>query len=65
MTLPRYSEIGRVNEAVQNEVYFMGAAPYDFTPGAKLGTMTIADLIEKIRYRFGSQAAASIRITVH
>jgi hypothetical protein len=35
------------------------------SPRVKRGTMSIADVIERIRLRFGDHAAGSIKITVH
>ena len=60
----RFSDIHRVNEAVDLLVRFMGTNPYDFRR-VKSGTMTVADVIEQVRRKFGVSAARSIRITVH
>lgn len=43
----------------------MARNPYSLLLRVQDGTMTIGDVIENIRSRFGDRAAESIRITVH
>jgi len=64
MLWPRFSPYHHVNDAVMSEASFMGANPYDWRK-VKAGSMTVADLIEKIRFRFGDRAANSVKIVVH
>jgi hypothetical protein len=61
---PTFSPHKHVNDAVIIEAYRMGANPYCWDV-VRDAPMTIADLIEKIRFLFGDRAAASIAITVH
>jgi hypothetical protein len=63
--MERYSDLKHINEAVIGLVCCMDPQPYATTPRVKHGTMTIADVIEKIRFRFGYLAARSVSITVH
>jgi hypothetical protein len=58
-----YSHLKHINEAVIGLVCCMDPQPY--APRVKQGTMTIADVIEKIRFRFGDLAARSVHFTVH
>jgi hypothetical protein len=43
----------------------MRQSPYAPLARVEQGTMSVADVIEKVRQRFGQRAAASMRITVH
>ena len=63
---PEFSPLPQINRSVQLMAYTMGANPF-LHAGEIVYTapMTIADLIEKIRFEFGDQAAASITIVVH
>ncbi len=63
---PKYSDLHHINEAMIGLVACLGGNPYVFPP-PRTGTanMGIADMIAKIRERFGDEAAASIKITVH
>jgi hypothetical protein len=63
--MARYSDLKHVDEAVIGLVCCMDPQPYATTPRVKHGTMTIADVIEKIRLRFGDLAARSVHFTVH
>jgi hypothetical protein len=66
----RYSDIEEIDQAVIGLICGMDpAGPYPCaaqpSPRVKRGTMSIADVIERIRLRFGDHAAGSIKITVH
>jgi hypothetical protein len=65
----RYSDINEIDQAVTGLLCSMDphgplACPWS-EPRVKRGTMSIADVIEKIRLRYGESAARSVRITVH
>ena len=62
---PQFSPLSHVNEAVIREIVCMRRNPYSPMERVEQGTMTLPDLIEKIRFRFGDRAAKSVRITVH
>jgi hypothetical protein len=61
----RYSEIDAVDNAVQGLIACMRANPY--APSAKVerGVLTLRDVFERIKSRYGMDAAMSVRITVH
>jgi hypothetical protein len=64
----RYSDNDDVNQAVIAIICCMVENPYEMPgtePRVRPGRFSIADVIEKIRFRFGDQAAASVRIVVH
>jgi hypothetical protein len=66
----RFSDDYDVNEAVKGLLCSMDpdgwmAIFISSAPKVKQSTMTLADVIERIRFQFGDRAAASIRITVH
>jgi hypothetical protein len=63
---PQFSPYPQINKAVTLMAYTMGANPYLHAGEiAYDAPMTISDLIAKIRFEFGDQAAASVRIVVH
>jgi hypothetical protein len=63
---PQFSPYPNINRAVVLMAYTMGANPFVHA-GAIVhdASMTIGDVIEKIRFEFGDQAAASVTIVVH
>jgi hypothetical protein len=63
---PEYSPLPQINHAVQLLAFTMGSNPFVHAGQiAYNAPMTISDLVAKIRFEFGDQAAASITITVH
>jgi hypothetical protein len=67
--MARYSDIDDIDQAVIGLICCMNpdgpfACPWS-RPRVKTGTMSIADVIEKIRFRYGDRAARSVKIVVH
>lgn len=67
--MPRYSDIDDIDQAVIGLICCMNPdGPFACSwspPRVKVGTMSIADVIARIRFEYGDAAARSIRITVH
>jgi len=62
---PQFSPMKHIQEAVIRLVVCMRQDPHAELEPVEHGTMSLPDVIEKIRFRFGERAARSIRITVH
>jgi hypothetical protein len=62
---PKYSTMPHVNEAVIGLIASMRRHPFAPLSRIEDGTMSFADVIEKIRFRFGDRAAQSITVTFH
>jgi hypothetical protein len=61
----RFSGLKAVNDEVAQLIAYMGRHPYEGENIVSNAPMTIADVIEEIRFRFSDRAAASVNITVH
>jgi hypothetical protein len=67
--MTRYSDDDAIDQAVIGLVACMNPDPYPCagqpSPVVKRGTMSIADVIERIRFQYGDRAARSVKIVVH
>jgi hypothetical protein len=67
--MARYSDDENIHQAMLGMVCMLDPdGPYSCPwspPRVKIGTMSIAGMIERIRFQYGDDAARSIRISVH